>query len=96
MEPQVLRDEHGQEFRLPVAFMGAEGRYEDWVYLGMIEREWKRTVKEEDRFLGTLPALWLSMLSIPRHFHGLLFAALGLKVSSRSHVLRRTRWSAPR
>jgi len=55
MEPQVLRDEHGQEFRLPVAFMGAEGRYEDWVYLGMIEREWKRTVKEEDRFLGTLP-----------------------------------------
>jgi hypothetical protein len=30
--------------------MGAEGRYEDWVYLGMMEREWKRPVADDDRF----------------------------------------------
>ena len=33
------------------AFMGAEGRYEDWVYLKMLEREWLRPLSEEDRFL---------------------------------------------
>jgi len=44
---------HGHEFLVPTAFMGAEGRYEDWVYLEMIEREWKRKV-EEDLLLGTL------------------------------------------
>jgi hypothetical protein len=32
--------------------MGAEGRYEDWVYLQMIEREWKRPVLEADRLPG--------------------------------------------
>jgi hypothetical protein len=32
--------------------MGAEGRYEDWVYLGMMEREWKRPVADDDRFSG--------------------------------------------
>jgi hypothetical protein len=26
--------------------MGAEGRYEDWVYLQMIEHEWKRPVSD--------------------------------------------------
>lgn len=31
------------------AAMGAEGRYEDWVYLQMLEREWKRPVRETDR-----------------------------------------------
>jgi len=31
--------------------MGAEGRYEDWVYLKMLEREWKRPVLESDRFM---------------------------------------------
>jgi hypothetical protein len=30
--------------------MGAEGRYEDWLYLQMIEREWKRPLLESDRF----------------------------------------------
>lgn len=55
IEPQVVRDEHDCEFRLPVTFMGAEGRYEDWVYLGMIEREWKRTLDREDPFLSASP-----------------------------------------
>ena len=30
--------------------MGAEGRYEDWVYLMMLEREWLRPVTDADRF----------------------------------------------
>jgi len=30
--------------------MGAEGRYEDWVYLKMLEREWKRPLTDADQF----------------------------------------------
>jgi hypothetical protein len=30
--------------------MGAEARYEDWVYLRMLEREWKRPLVDADRF----------------------------------------------
>jgi hypothetical protein len=30
--------------------MGAEARYEDWVYLAMLEREWKRPLVDADRF----------------------------------------------
>jgi hypothetical protein len=33
-----------------MALMGAEGRYEDWVYLMMLEREWKRPLTEEDQY----------------------------------------------
>lgn len=40
-EPQVLRID-GHEYRVPVALMGAEARYEDWQYLEMIQREWQR------------------------------------------------------
>jgi hypothetical protein len=54
-EPQVFRDADGREFVVPACFAGAEGRYEDWVYLQMIEREWKRPVLEEDRFPGSSP-----------------------------------------
>lgn len=32
----------GREVEVVAAFMGAEGRYEDWVYLKMLEREWRR------------------------------------------------------
>ena len=51
-EPKLIRDykRKSAEDLVPSAFIGAEGRYEDWVYLGMIEREWKRPVQEEDRF----------------------------------------------
>ena len=31
-----------------MASMGAEGRYEDYMYLDMLEREWKRPVTEAD------------------------------------------------
>ena len=54
-EPQLVRDEQGREYLVPACFMGAEGRYEDWVYLGMMEREWKRPVVDCDRFPGFSP-----------------------------------------
>ncbi len=52
LESQLFQDESGREYRIPMAFAGAEGRYEDWVYLRMMEREWKRPVLDEDRFPG--------------------------------------------
>lgn len=55
MAPQLMRDDQGREYLLPAVFMGAEGRYEDWIYLGMIEREWKRPVSASDRFPGISP-----------------------------------------
>lgn len=39
----------GKEMVVSDMFMGAEGRYEDWVYLQMLEREWKRPVTDTDR-----------------------------------------------
>jgi hypothetical protein len=51
-EPTLIRDHNGKEYLIPASFMGAEGRYEDWVYLGMMEREWKRPVRDEDRHPG--------------------------------------------
>jgi hypothetical protein len=35
--------------------MGAEGRYEDYMYLQMMEHEWKRPVLESERFPGSSP-----------------------------------------
>jgi len=43
---------NGSEEIVPTAFMGAEGRYEDWVYLKMLEREWLRPLVDEDKFLS--------------------------------------------
>lgn len=36
----------GQEMIINSAFMGAEGRYEDYVLLQMLQREWERPVEE--------------------------------------------------
>ena len=55
MKPALMRDDRGREFVVYPAVSGAEGRYEDWVYLRMIEREWKRPVVEEDCFPGSSP-----------------------------------------
>src|SRR6266567_99425 len=55
MKPQLMRDDQGREFLVSSAVPGAEGRYEDWMYLGMIEREWKRPVLDSDRFPGLSP-----------------------------------------
>jgi hypothetical protein len=56
MSPQMMRDEKGREFVVMPAVTGAEGRYEDWVYLRMIEREWKRPLLEDEFFPGSSSA----------------------------------------
>jgi hypothetical protein len=43
LEPTTIRTEDGQEIKLAATFFGAEGRYEDWVFLILLEREWKRS-----------------------------------------------------
>ncbi|HUZ60315.1 MAG TPA: hypothetical protein VMU83_16205 [Hanamia sp.] len=44
-----LKDKYGQEFEIPMnTMMGAEGRYEDYVYLNMLEQEWRRPVSKYD------------------------------------------------
>jgi len=49
--PLKLKNRDGEEFEVPMnAFMGAEGRYEDYVYLNMLEYEWKRPTSQFDHF----------------------------------------------
>ena len=43
----VVRDADGSELRVPSVFMGADGRFEDWVFLRMLEREWLRPVEPD-------------------------------------------------
>ncbi len=43
----VVRDADGTEHRVPLAFNGAEGRYDDWIYLRMLKREWLRPVNAD-------------------------------------------------
>ena len=52
LEWTVIQDSDGTEYRVPPTFMGGEGRYEDWVYLEMLEREWLRPITDADRFLS--------------------------------------------
>ncbi len=52
LEPRSVHLGDAQEVVVPAVFAGAEGRYEDWIYLQMLEREWKRPVLETDRFVG--------------------------------------------
>src|SRR4051812_33600121 len=51
-KPVDMQLEDGRVIKVMPAFMGAEGRYEDWVYLSMLEREWKRPLTDADRFLN--------------------------------------------
>lgn len=41
---------NGKEIFVAATFVGAEGRYEDYIYLQMLQREWKRPVVEFERF----------------------------------------------
>jgi hypothetical protein len=41
---------NGEEMVIHRAFAGAEGRYEDYIYLQMLQREWERPVAEFERF----------------------------------------------
>ena len=51
-ESLVFYDTDGTERRVQPAFSGGEGRYEDYVYLMMLEREWLKPVTDADRFLS--------------------------------------------
>lgn len=49
LSPQTLIVD-GKEIRIPLAFMGAEGRYEDYIYLQILQREWERPASEFELF----------------------------------------------
>lgn len=47
----IFKDQDGIEHEVPSnGFAGAEGRYEDYVYLNMLEYEWRRPVSKYDQF----------------------------------------------
>jgi len=46
----TVRDDKGREYQVASAVPGAEGSYEDWIYLRMLEREWKRPISEDELF----------------------------------------------
>jgi hypothetical protein len=47
--PKILTI-NGSEVVIRPTFAGAEGRYEDYIYLQMLQREWERPVAEFERF----------------------------------------------
>ena len=49
----VVRDADGTEYRVPPVFNGAEGRYANWTWLRMLEREWLRPVDSD--FYDSIP-----------------------------------------
>lgn len=48
LSPTTYRDERGREFVVSAALAGAEGRYEDWMYLELLQREWLRPVLDNE------------------------------------------------
>jgi hypothetical protein len=40
----------GKEFTVAAAFMGAEGRYEDYIFLQMLQFEWERPITAFEGF----------------------------------------------
>lgn len=64
-----LRKQDGSTFQIPSVFMGAEGRFEDYVYLKMLEREWKRPLLDSE----DLEDSSIAMLASPRAAIVLLF-----------------------
>ena len=43
---QTVKLDDGREVSIRIAYMGAESRYEDYVYLQLLEREWERMVRD--------------------------------------------------
>ena len=55
-DEHVVVFEDGEEHTFPACYTGAETRYENYVYLQLMEREWKRTLRdtaEDDKTLFT-------------------------------------------
>lgn len=47
----VIKDQNGENIEVPVnVFAGAEGRYEDYIYLNMLEYEWMRPESKLDQY----------------------------------------------
>ena len=44
--PVLIEVSPGRIESIPAAMMGADARYEDWLYLNLMEREWKRPRQE--------------------------------------------------
>lgn len=44
--PTLIKISPGRIESIPEAMMGADAKYEDWLYLNLIEREWKRPRQE--------------------------------------------------
>ena len=55
LEPNAGQLANGSDVPVRHTFLGGEGRYEDWVYLAMLEHEWKRPITDKDRFLEIAP-----------------------------------------
>jgi hypothetical protein len=53
--PIIVKDHLGHEHHVPLAFQGGEGRYEDYIYLRMLQSEWSRPITDADRFLDVAP-----------------------------------------
>lgn len=49
MSPQIA-SMNGEQIAIHPVFAGAEGRYEDYIYLQMLQREWERPVAEFELF----------------------------------------------
>ncbi len=45
-EGHTLIVDDGQEISVPPVYMGAETRYEDYIYLQLMEREWQRMTRD--------------------------------------------------
>ena len=46
---QTVRLDDGREVSVRTAYAGAESRYEDYIYLQLLEREWERMVRDSVR-----------------------------------------------
>jgi len=53
-EGHTFLDEDGQEISTAPVYMGAESRYEDYVYLQLMEREWERMTRDSVSQSGLL------------------------------------------
>ena len=70
-----IRLDDGREFKVAVAYMGAETRYEDYVYLQLLEREWERmkqysASREHMPFAAQVPAGTSLVLLFWTYFEG--------------------------
>lgn len=50
VEPTEVHLADGRTMTMAATFAGAEGRYEDYIYLQMLQREWERPAPEFERF----------------------------------------------